>query len=222
MSQKSGAAQYGQPSGRGIFFPLANTSEIRPKEQIKKDFHESFIDLLFSPPSFCSPFPIANISSSLDSDGIFTLFSAKHYGKLLLRVIFSGTLCSLPTCWLCDLFYCLRKCWVKFGRDMGAVHCWRLIYWDPSADRHMHLVSSVTDFKRTHNIKAGTHRRAEAGTRPRRFPAAFIPCTVSPHSPEIVDLFVIGGFLMSPLKMFKYFFLHVLQEVNIHRLKKKK
>lgn len=85
----------------------------------------------------------------------------------------------------------------------------------------MHLVSSVTDFKRTHNIKAGTHRRAEAGTRPRRFPAAFIPCTVSPYSPEIVGLFVIGGFLMSPLKMFKYFFLHVLQEVNIHRLKKK-
>lgn len=56
-----------------------------------------------------------------------------------------------------------------------------------------------------------THRRAGTGTRPRRFPAAFIPNTVSPHFPEIVDLFVIGGFLMSPFKIFNYFFLHVLQ-----------
>lgn len=42
-----------------------------------------------------------------------------------------------------------------------------------------------------------------------------------PHSPEIVGLFVIGGFLMSPFKMFKYFFFPGLQEVNIYRFLKK-
>lgn len=103
MSQKSGAAQYGQPSGRGIFFPSANISEIRPKDQIKKDFHESFID---SHPFFFSFFFLslfsqllmANVSSLFDSGGGFTPFSPEHYGKSLLRVIVSDFLCSLATC----------------------------------------------------------------------------------------------------------------------------
>lgn len=155
MSQKSGAAQYGQPSGRGIFSPLANTSEIRPKEQIKKYFHESFIDSLFFSLPFSLYFQLRMLILHLALVAFLPFFSAKQYGKLLFRVIFSGTLSSWPTCWLCDLFYCLRKCWVRSEWDRGAVHCWRPTYCDSSADRHMHLVSSATDFNRTHTIKAG-------------------------------------------------------------------
>lgn len=147
----------------GFFFPLASTSEIRPKEQIKKDFHESFIDSLFFSSLF-SPFPIANISSLLDSGGIFTLFSAKHYAKLL-RVIFSDTLCSLPTCWLCDLFYCLKKRWVKFGRNGG-----QFTFEDPFTEIKV-LTGADTLWALpqlsigTHNIKAGHigEQRQESG-----------------------------------------------------------
>lgn len=94
------------------FFPFGQHLWDQTKGADQKRFSWKFYRLtfFFPPPSLFSPFPIANISSSLDFGGIFTLFSAKHYGKLLLRVIFSGTLCSLPTCWLCNLFHCLRKC----------------------------------------------------------------------------------------------------------------
>lgn len=119
MSQKSGAAQYGQPSGRGIFFPSANISEIRPKDQIKKDFHESFID---SHPFYFffflfSQLPMANVSSLFDSGGVFTPFSPEHHGKSLLKVIFSD-LCSLATCWSCQQLALLLKevlCWCLGG-----------------------------------------------------------------------------------------------------------
>lgn len=100
----------------------------------------------------------------------------------------------------------------EIREEWGAVHFWRPIYWDGSADRCWHLVSSATTFNRNSQYQSWTRRRAEAGIRPRCFPAAFIPCTVSPYSPEIVGLLAIGGFLMSPFKMmFNYFFLHVLQ-----------
>ena len=94
----------------GFFFPSANIFEIRPKDQIKKDFDESFID---SPPPFFplsfSLLPIANVRSSFDSGGDFTPFSPERYGKSLLQVIFSDTLCSLPTCRLCRQLALLLK-----------------------------------------------------------------------------------------------------------------
>lgn len=128
MSQKSGAAQYGQPSGRGIFFPSANISEIRPKDQIKKDFHEGFIDsqpFLFPPPPLFSPLPIASVSSSFDSGGVFTPFSPKLYGKSLLRIIFSYSqrsyilylLIVAATCFIAQgsAVWSLGRIWGQFG-----------------------------------------------------------------------------------------------------------
>lgn len=101
------------------FFPFGQHLWDQTKEADQKRFAWKFYRPTFFSSSLFSPFPVANVSSSLDSGGIFTLFSAKYHGKFLLRVIFSGILFFLPTCWLCDLFYCLRKCWMKFGR-MGA------------------------------------------------------------------------------------------------------